>query len=266
MKQNLYSIKKLSIFSLLMLMGMTSFAQNEISLLSSPLIVTTPSIFDVERPSSILLEEEEPPKNEKEQEIGNAFFLDGLVGVHGDGRRLGGWGRDYNGFAISLGIRFGHKWYLGQIKKWNFGVQGTFIRVGNSFGLPYVHDNGALQTAAVSLHVAPSAGFINAFDFGKITLEANLNLGFNLLVSFVSTHEINNPSNRSDATMIQPGFMVNPCVKVHFGKFVLGIDAAILYGAPGRYRWKDNNGNHSQYYSTGVTTLTIVSVSLGTLF
>lgn len=264
MKNIIYASKGLMLFSLLMLTGMTTFAQQEISLLATSPITTT-SIFDVERPSSIL-GEEQPPKNNKELEIRNAFFLDGLAGFHGDGRALPGWGWAYNSAAFSLGIRFGHKWYLGNVKKWNFGVQGTFVRAGVSFGFPHIHSNGNSQTGVITLHFAPSAGFINAFDFGKITLEANLNLGFNLLVSFVGSHSVSAPSNRIDATMVQPGLIVNPCVKVHFGKFVLGLDVAVLYGAPAQYRWIDNNGNYSQYYSTGITSLTVVSVSIGTIF
>lgn len=218
--------------------------------------------------SSTSAEEIVPPKEKQIQFFENGWFVDGLIGFNGLGRNgWGGWGGNgwggaRNAFAVTLGARFGHKWYLGGVKKWKFGVEGTFARLGMSFGFPDVDNNGGVYSN-FALHFAPSAGFINAIQFNdKFGLEANLNIGFNLLVSFWG---YTNGNYREDATVVQPGIIVNPCVKFRIQSFAIGLDLAVLYAAPGTYRIVDNNGN-SGNANAGTGILTIASVTIGKVF
>jgi hypothetical protein len=244
----------------LMLLSTTSYNQ---SMNTSVLGITMPS-------SAITFEtntfaEPTPPKEGQIQFFENCWYVDGLIGFSGLGRNGfgGGWGGYRNVSAITLGVRVGHKWYLGGVKKWKFGVDAVG-RLGMTFGFPDV--SSGVTYSNFALHIAPMAGFINAIQFNdKFGLEANLNIGFNLLMSFWGAVD-NNNGYRADATVIQPGLMINPNAKFRIKNFAVGLDVAVMYAAPGTYQEVYSNGGTPQTYNVGGTIFTIFSVSVGTVF
>lgn len=254
-------MKNIFLLFVAMLLSTTSYNQ---SMSTSILGVTMPSTS-----INTNFSEQTPPKGDQIQFFENGWFVDGLVGFNGLNRNGwgtgwggNGWGGLRPGFAITLGARFGHKWYLGGVKKWKFGVEGTFARLGISFGFPDVDGNGGVYSN-FALHIAPSAGFINAIQFNeKFGLEANLNIGFNLLMSFWG---YTNGNYREDATVVQPGLIVNPCAKFRIKDFAVGIDVAILYAAPGPYTVVDNNGNRGNA-NAGPAILSIIGFTVGKVF
>lgn len=245
-----------------MLLSTTSYNQ---SMSTSVLGITMPSSTVGFQTNTFA--EPMPPKEGQIQFFENGWFVDGLIGVNGLGRNGVGFGpfgtlTGRSATAVTLGARVGHKWYLGGVKKWKFGVDAV-ARVGISFGFPDVDNNITYSNFAI--HIAPMAGFINAIQFNdKFGLEANFNIGFNLLTSFWGA--VDNNGNRADATVIQPGLMVNPCAKFRIQSFAIGLDVAVIYGAPGNYQEVYSNGASAQTYTVGPTTVTIVSVTIGKVF
>lgn len=185
----------------------------------------------------------------EEIDLDKGWFIDGLVGFS-----------SFNAFAVSLGIRLGHKWYLGSKGIWEYGVQGTG-RLGVTFAFPVVNNN--VTQNSVVLHTSLSGGFINYFKFNeKYGLEANVNLGVNLLMSFIGYVSSN---YRQDAAIFQPGLIFNPCVKFRINQFAIGIDVAQFWGAPMPFTLADNQGNSSTQNS-GATSITIASITFGKVF
>ena len=135
------------------------------------------------------------------------------------------------------------------------------MRMGLSFGLPQ-NISGSVSNSTL-LYFAPSAGFINAFQINdKYAVEANLNIGFNMMFTFFSAV---NGSYRRDATIVQPGFMVNPCVKFRIKSLAVGLDVAVLYSGAANYKIVDNTGgNYSATASGG--SIYITSITVGKTF
>ena len=187
--------------------------------------------------------------------IENSWFVDGLVGFNGLRST------SLNTTAFSVAGRVGKKWYLGELNKWQFGAQATFMRMGLSFGLPQ-NISGSVSNSTL-LYFAPSAGFINAIQFNeKYALEANLNVGFNMMFTFFSSV---NGTFRQDATIVQPGFMMNPCVKFRIKSLAIGLDIAVLYSGAANYKIIDNSGG-SLSATANAGTLYITSITLGKTF
>ena len=128
--------------------------------------------------------------------------------------------------------------------------------------MPHVTNKNYISSS-IRLNFAPSAGFINAIQFNdKFGLEANANLGFNLLVSFLGYTDGN---YRQDAVIVQPGLMFNPCVKFRYKSFAIGLDIAVIYAAPTNYRVVDSNGD-SWGNVADANTLYTIGVTVGKVF
>ena len=251
-------MKYFSILTFLLIFHVSSFAQSE----AASDAISNARLFNICLSDSVNLKSlsfDANPEPEKLQDFQNGFFVDGLLGFNG--ARAIGHQFANSLFSINIGGRIGSKWYMGGVKKWQYGVQATWARIGLTFGLP-TQTSGNTISSATSLHFAPTAGFINAIKFNdKFGLEANLNLGFNLLVTFISTTGTN---YRMDATIVQPGFMVNPCAKFRMKSFAVGLDIAIMYAGPANYTMVDNFGTYNRVASLNI--LTILSVTVGKVF
>jgi len=257
-------MKKITFLFIATLMSLTSFGQEHATIAS----VEGTSVFDVTMPSTALADKNLTTSTEasddgfetieETQFIENCWFFDGMLGFNGNYRGV------YSSVAaVNLGVRIGTKWYLGELNIWQFGVQATWARVGATFGLPSPFLVGTSST--VTLHTAISAGFINGFQFTeKFGLEANLNIGFNMLYSF---YNYNDGNNVSRATVIQPGVIVNPCAKFRIRNFAIGVDIAVLYSGPGTYNEFVNGQPHpNNPRVASAITLSIVSVTAGVIF
>lgn len=218
------------------------------------------SFFDLSMPSEVLGD------MKTDLEFENTLFVDLLLGannfVPASFNNFSGGFYAYNTGAVSIGARLGKKWYLGQIRKWQYGAQGA-AKVGLTIGFPFV--TSFYTAGSVVLNTSITGGFINAITFNdKYGLEANLNLGFNLMTSFLS-YDYGTSGVIESATLIQPGFVFNPCVKFRIHSYAIGVDIAQFWGAPVPFNFRDNQGN-VQTSNSGATVMTIVSLNLGKTF
>ena len=218
------------------------------------------SFFDLSMPSKVLGDVK------TNLEFENTLFVDLLLGannfVPASFNNFSGGFYAYNTGAVSIGARLGKKWYLGQIRKWQYGAQAA-AKVGITLGFPFV--TSFYTAGSVVLNTSITGGFINAINFNnKYGIEGNLNIGFNLMTSFLS-YDYGTTGVIESATLIQPGFIFNPCVKFRIHSYAIGIDIAQFWGAPVPFNIRDNQGN-VQTSNSGATVMTVVSLNLGKTF
>jgi len=168
------------------------------------------------------LEESSPEKVKKlkiidpnEEILRNGFFFDGFLqytsGAVGDS--IGG---NWPFTGGTFGIRLGHKWYLGNMKVYRPGINVTWLRT--QLDLTY----GGITLITPFYSVSPlNVGLTNTFSFGgKLGLEVNLNVGFNLTVDDYIYSYI----------AISAGYLINPVIKFRYKKLAVGLDVCFRKG------------------------------------
>ena len=95
----------------------------------------------------------------------NGLFIDTFVGTATT---------DFSSAGIGGGLKFGNIWYFGSNDMWKPGFKTTWLRAGAYFGDEKIKFQGTVL----------NVGFANIIKFtNEIGIEANLNAGYNVLLS-----------------------------------------------------------------------------------
>lgn len=162
---------------------------------------------------------------------------------------------DYSSGDFGVGVKLANYWYFGDSTTWKPGLKSTWFR-----GATYFGDDLTIQASVLNV------GFANAFDFGNnIGLEANLNVGYNVVITIVDNYYDEYYSeDYYDDDFAGGGILFNPEIKFRYNVLAIGLDFVFTkvmeFDEKERY-----NGFYYENYSRD-TAFSSVNLTIGAKF